>query len=220
MSNTRSKGKHRYELPQFVPPRSAAALVWIATHAGLLLVDHIHFQYNGLLLGLLLLAVGLVQRRRLVAAAVVRRERTHDECNLACFFRKGNGNFCPIVVGIWVSFLPFHTMKRYSFGRFQQLWSAVRCVLDSVLRWTDTGTNCSRTRMLRDFLKCRWLRGYKVFAALLLLKHIFIYCAPIFFVYMFRHVTMSRRALALAVTIRVSRYRDSLQLCWLFNFGC
>ena len=30
----------------------------------------------------------------------------------------------------------------------------------------------------------------------------------------------SRRALALAVTFQVSRYRKRLQLCWLFNFGC
>lgn len=54
-----------------VPPRAGtplAALVLLS--APLLLVDHMHFQYNGMLLGLLLGAAALAIRRRLVAAAL------------------------------------------------------------------------------------------------------------------------------------------------------
>ena len=33
------------------PRRSRLAFALVVAHAGLMLVDHIHFQYNGLLLG-------------------------------------------------------------------------------------------------------------------------------------------------------------------------
>ncbi len=44
------------------PRRSRLAFALVVAHAGLLLVDHIHFQYNGLLLGALCRSAGLVGR--------------------------------------------------------------------------------------------------------------------------------------------------------------
>jgi len=42
----------------------------LVLNAGLFMIDHIHFQYNGMLLGLLLLCVELALRRRFVALAL------------------------------------------------------------------------------------------------------------------------------------------------------
>ena len=41
----------------------------IALNPGLLLVDHVHFQYNGLLLGVLMLSLEALQRDRFVLSA-------------------------------------------------------------------------------------------------------------------------------------------------------
>ena len=40
-----------YATRRFGEPRRSAAFLHIVANAGLLLVDHLHFQYNGLLLG-------------------------------------------------------------------------------------------------------------------------------------------------------------------------
>lgn len=54
-----------------LPPAAAAAVAGIVLlSAPLLLVDHVHFQYNGVLLALLLYACALVLRRRFLPAAV------------------------------------------------------------------------------------------------------------------------------------------------------
>ena len=42
----------------------------IAFNSGLLLVDHIHFQYNGLLLGILILCLNFAQSQKYVASAI------------------------------------------------------------------------------------------------------------------------------------------------------
>ncbi|CAM9164738.1 unnamed protein product [Chrysoparadoxa australica] len=52
------------------PKKLAAAAALVLPHAGLFIVDHIHFQYNGVLLGLLLVSTGLIKHRKLLAAGV------------------------------------------------------------------------------------------------------------------------------------------------------
>lgn len=51
--------------------RDTLAFALVACDAGLLLVDHVHFQYNGMLLGLLLLALAAVERRAHRCAAAL-----------------------------------------------------------------------------------------------------------------------------------------------------
>ena len=43
-------------------PRAFVAAALIVTNPGLLLLDHVHFQYNGMLLGILLLSIGCLAR--------------------------------------------------------------------------------------------------------------------------------------------------------------
>jgi alpha-1,3-glucosyltransferase len=60
-------------MPPPLPTRAAAPVLGalVLLSAPLLLVDHVHFQYNGMLLGVLLLAVALALRRRFVLAAAL-----------------------------------------------------------------------------------------------------------------------------------------------------
>lgn len=51
------------------PPAAAIVAALVLLSAPLLLVDHVHFQYNGVLLGLLLIACALAVQRRFLAAA-------------------------------------------------------------------------------------------------------------------------------------------------------
>ena len=50
--------------------RASTLTLLIMTNAGLLMVDHVHFQYNGLLTGILLLTLASLARDRVVSAAV------------------------------------------------------------------------------------------------------------------------------------------------------
>ena len=50
--------------------RASTLTLLIMTNAGLLMVDHVHFQYNGLLTGVLLLTIASLARDRVVSAAV------------------------------------------------------------------------------------------------------------------------------------------------------
>ena len=50
--------------------RASTLTLLIMTNAGLLMVDHVHFQYNGLLTGVVLLTIASLARDRVVSAAV------------------------------------------------------------------------------------------------------------------------------------------------------
>ena len=50
--------------------RASTLTLLIMTNAGLLMVDHVHFQYNGLLTGVLLLTIASLARDRVVSGAV------------------------------------------------------------------------------------------------------------------------------------------------------
>jgi len=50
--------------------RASTLTLLIMSNAGLLMVDHVHFQYNGLLTGILLLTIASLARDRVVSAAV------------------------------------------------------------------------------------------------------------------------------------------------------
>eukprot|EP00271_Cylindrocystis_brebissonii_P018433 TRINITY_DN520_c1_g1_i1.p1 TRINITY_DN520_c1_g1~~TRINITY_DN520_c1_g1_i1.p1 ORF type:complete len:588 (-),score=53.31 TRINITY_DN520_c1_g1_i1:233-1996(-) len=83
---------------------------------GLLLVDHIHFQYNGLLLGLLLLSLALLQEGRDVAASIV-------FALLVCM-----KHLFAVAGPLYAVFLLRHfcwTGARFSVGRFLSLAASV-----------------------------------------------------------------------------------------------
>ena len=53
------------------PRKKTFAFSLIALNAGLFLIDHIHFQYNGLLIGLLVTCLSLAQRQMYLCVAIV-----------------------------------------------------------------------------------------------------------------------------------------------------
>ncbi|KAK9828093.1 hypothetical protein WJX81_002987 [Elliptochloris bilobata] len=52
-------------------PRRSLAVFLLVANSGLLLVDHVHFQYNGLLLGILVWSLALVREGRSLAGGVL-----------------------------------------------------------------------------------------------------------------------------------------------------
>ena len=54
-----------------IAPRSAALSLLIVGNTGLLIVDHIHFQYNGMLLGILVFSMVAMKRGHFVTAAAL-----------------------------------------------------------------------------------------------------------------------------------------------------
>eukprot|EP00605_Chrysophyceae_sp_TOSAG23-4_P001637 GSChrysophyteH1.ASY1.ANO1.1798.1 assembled CDS len=55
--------------PQLTPMNRVIIFAMIALNAGLLLIDHIHFQYNGFLMGILVITLDLCQKQQYLAAA-------------------------------------------------------------------------------------------------------------------------------------------------------
>jgi alpha-1,3-glucosyltransferase len=52
-------------------PLKSVAVFAVCLHPGLLIVDHVHFQYNGMLIGLMVLAMALLLDQRYVAGTLV-----------------------------------------------------------------------------------------------------------------------------------------------------
>jgi alpha-1,3-glucosyltransferase len=69
-SSSKSTVTHRKPTIDLVATNALAVGSLVVFNAGLFLVDHIHFQYNGWLLGLLLLACALAAERRYVMSAL------------------------------------------------------------------------------------------------------------------------------------------------------
>ncbi|KIZ06304.1 alpha-1,3-glucosyltransferase [Monoraphidium neglectum] len=57
--------------PEGSKPRAQLLFFLLVANSGLLLVDHIHFQYNGILLGIMVWSLLLAQERRYVASGIL-----------------------------------------------------------------------------------------------------------------------------------------------------
>lgn len=111
----------------------------VLLNSGLIMVDHIHFQYNGFLIGLLLLSMGLIKN---VSFRDLKKKKKND-----------------------------------SVSRLTKMCrSLTLCRIHHRIRSLSLSLS----------FQGRVLLGGMAFASLLMLKHLFLSLAPIYFVYLFR----------------------------------